>query len=206
MKRLIAFLTPIFMVASCGNNAATGSGRIDCYSIKATSPSSSTSLSKMYSVQYSPVYEYKDEKGAVIYLNSRWNDEWEVRPVHVHKDRYTTSFTLYTFSRLIGYLTLEYNYYLDLASRTLDCEMKWSEYKYDSNPNEDETVDNKEAFGMAKRGYYFDPAYKGTYEQESGRSYYFYDIVLDLDDKGLERHTYVQISEDCNIEYRPKWF
>ena len=199
------------MLVSCNSvpsnsNAGSNKGKVDCYSIEVKSGGSNVFRANYQSLS-SSVYEYKSNDGSAIYLNNRLtysyiNGSGEVvnadMVVRGYPSRYKSEFITYHYSRLVGYLTNEKNYILDLGARTIDCENKWSEYLYDKNP--DTTVDsisNPEAYRCAKRAYYVVNSY-GSSE--------FYEIKLDLVESGLDRHSYIQLGDDCVITYVTKWF
>ena len=120
--------------------------------------------------------------------------------IRAYPDKYTSEFEEYSFSKFVGFLTRENNYYLDLGARTIDEETKWSEYKYTTDPTtvSEGTSNNKEAFNCAKSNYY-----------QNLSNYYdsqYITLRLDLTDSTLERHTYTMLGEDSIITYTAKWF
>jgi len=199
----ILSIATITVLCSCSNNGSSSSsntkGVIDCYSIKVTE-GGSTVFSQNYSASWARVYEYKDSKGSSIYTSTRtqtYDSSYQMidTPIRVYPDRYTSDFTEYTYDKFVGYLTVENNYYLNLDNNTIDSETKYSEYLYSANPSgETLTADNKKAFECAKTNYYIIT------------SNYNNVIRIDMEEKGLERHTYTKLGNDSIITYKAKWF
>lgn len=213
MRKVILLSLATICLAGCSsngvNNGAAGgtSGKIDCYSIRVTE-GGSTVFTGTYSVGYSTVYEYKSADGKKIYTSSHfryydYNYDYNTLNdciIRAYPDKYTSEFEEYSFSKFIGFLLRENNYYLDLGARTIDEETKWSEYKYTTDPTtvSEGTSNNKEAFNCAKSNYY-----------QNLSNYYdsqYITLRLDLTDSTLERHTYTMLGEDSIITYTAKWF
>lgn len=181
-------------------------GKVDCYTIKAVE-GGNTVFNATYSNEYSYVYEYKDSGGNKLYLSSRIQYQKYEESGYIYADsiiraypnRYSNDYVEYTFSRFVGFLTMEKNYYLDLGARTIDYELKWSEYKYENDPislPEGMTSNNREAYSCAKTCYYSIINYPTEY----------FTLRLDLTESSLERHTYTILGEDSVITYTAKWF
>ncbi len=201
MKRLFALLFfMLFTLTACNSTKDATKGVVDCYQIS-VSNGGSTVFSRTYQSSYSRVYEYKDANGNNIYINKRYqsyNGAQSDLPIYVYFNKYDNDYTEYTFSKFIGYLTVEYNYYLDLDNRMITSETKWSEYKYKSNPtnsSDDGTPDNKEAYRDAQKGYY-----QATFDGVNVT------LKLDLTESNLIRNTYTKLGEDSIITYTAKWF
>ncbi len=161
------------MLASCNG----GGEWIDCYSVNGNS----------YYVIESSVFEYKSESGACIYTSF---DNYS--KLNVYKSRLSGDFVSYDYVRLVGYLTRESNYRLNLATRTIDKVTKY--LKYDLAKYADkEGIDNNEAYALAKKGYYSDYLSLGN---ASG-------IFLDIQNSSLEKHAYTVVSADEKIAYYP---
>ena len=191
MKKIFCGLLIMFMLCLCScsaNNQKNTSGTIDCYSIKVTE-GGKTVFSSTYSASTSKVFEYKSESGDSIYINTR-----AYYKIFVYADRYTSDYVEYSFSGFIGWLTVEYNYYLDLDNKTIDSETKYREYLYAKNPEAGE-ADNKKAYNCAKKNYYV-----------LKTDYYTLNLRLDLEEKGLERHSYTKLGDGSMVDYRVKWF
>lgn len=207
MKKLLFTVFAALSLVSCANTA--GSGVIDCYSINVKNGGSSV-FSQTYQATFSYVFEYKSAAGDALYMSNRYGrnqynpetDTYSVQyvPIHVFPNRYTSNYVEYAFSRFVGYLTLERNYYLDLVNKTIDSEMRWSEYKYENppqNPIGSETFDNRDAFACACKNYY--------YETLSTSDDYAI-MRLDLLESSLSRHSYTYCGADSVISYVKKWF
>ena len=194
------------LLCSCSNSKEidNNKGTIDCYSIKITNGGKTTS-SWEYHINYSYVYEYKDTSGKSIYTNSHimgydlnYNQvEYSIR---LFDNRYNSDYTEYTYVGFVGYLTVEYNYYLDLDNMIVDSETKWLEYLYSNDPTS-QAGDNKKAYECVKNNYY----------QISGGVYptgteVYYSIRNDMEQTGLERHEYTKLGTDEEVSYVVKWF
>ena len=206
MRKLILLSLAAICLAGCSSNGTAGrtSGTIDCYSIRVTE-GGATVFSETYSAGYSKVYEYKSADGEKIYTSTYFHYFDSNTPtqndsiIRAYPDKYTSEFKEYSFSKFIGFLTRENNYYLDLGARTIDEETKWSEYKYSTNPTfvYEDTPNNKEAFNCAKSNYYQD---------FSGYNSQYITLRLDLTESTLERHTYTILGENSIIAYTAKWY
>ena len=206
-SKILMLLVATLEMAGCTSNGAAGgtSGKVDCYSIRVTE-GESTIFNETYDAGYSSVYEYKSADGKKLYSASHiyWRDyntsAKKDAVIRAYPDRYTNDYTEYSFSRFVGFLTRENNYYLDLGARTIDSETKWSEYKYASDPTtvSEGASNNKEAYNCAKSNYYQDLGYLSDQE--------YVTLRLDLTDSSLERHTYTMLGQDSVITYRAKWF
>ena len=206
-SKILMLLIATLGMAGCSSNSAAGgtTGKVDCYSIRVTEGGSSV-FSATYSAGYSLVYEYKSADGKKLYSASHiyyidYNTSTQKDAViRAYPDKYTNDYTEYSFSRFVGFLTRENNYYLDLGARTIDSETKWSEYKYANDPTtvSEGASNNKEAYSCAKSNYY----------QDIGSSSYqeYVTLRLDLTESSLERHSYTMLGEDSIVTYTAKWF
>lgn len=201
MKKIFCGLLIMFMLCLCScsaNNQKNTSGTIDCYSIKVTD-GGKTFFNETYSAYTSKVYEYKSANGDSIYTNNRiYKSDFQGNivdyKIFVYQDRYTSDYVEYSYSGFIGWLTVEHNYYLDLDNRTIDSETKYREYLYATNPEAGE-ADNKKAYNCAKNNYYV----VANYTRNAI-------LRLDLEEKGLERHSYTKLGDGSIVDYRVKWF
>ena len=212
------------LFSGCEKDGANNERIIDCYTI------SYNRLNYVHTDTYQTgtrcVYEYKNKDGAVLYtdtyLTYYWNGKKE-NTIFVYQNRYAAEYIEYTFSKFVGWITFEKRLYYNLDSKILDTEIKFSEYKYEKNPDADsenkkENVDNKVAYNAIKiNGYYC--VYDQLSNSESlgffkGSDDYIYQesavepasIYLDLAENGLSRHEYTIFSESDTITYRAKWF
>lgn len=208
-KRLVLLFAALGLAGCSGNNGAGGmSGKVDCYSIKVVEGASAV-FSGTYSVSYSRVYEYKSEDGKKIYLSNHFihldSSDYKLKEstIKVYPSKYTDDFIEYSYSRFVGFLTMENNYYLDLGARTIDSEVKWSEYKFTSDPvtTSEGVSDNKEAYNCAKSNYYYYADYQYPFDRSE-----FIPLRPDLTESSLERHTYTMLGQDSVITYTAKWF
>jgi len=204
MKKVLFLLIPTLLMCGCSSGAGGTSGRIDCSVIQVSSWGKVV-FNGNYSASAVGVYEYKDDSGNKLYLNTRFkyqepsSGSYRVgdSELRVYKTRYETEYVPYTFSSFIGWLLAENNYYFDLGSRTIDSELKFSEYLYRENPSS-ESADNKAAIAAARKGYYLSSV--------SGYTNNYVELRLDLVEKGLERHAYIQLGSDAIVSYQEKYF
>lgn len=200
MKKSLLFL----MIAATGLVGCTPSGKIDCATIVIMG-SSGEILEEESETSHSYVYEYVSDDGLKIYTSNRYitwdgsSSEGFDFSLRTYRNRYSNDFTEYTYSRFVGFLTQEYNFYLDLNKRMIDIEIKWTEYKELTNPVEglENPANNKEAYQCAKKSYYQDDSV------ESGGSSYKA-IYLDSADYSLERHAYASVGQEFAIVYTVK--
>ena len=194
----------LLMIAATGLVGCTPSGKIDCATIVVMGNSGEI-LEEESETSHSYVYEYVSDDGMKIYTSNRYitwdgsDSEGFDFSLRTYRNRYSNDFTEYTYSRFVGFLTQEYNFYLDLNKRMIDIEMKWTEYKELTNPVEDlgNPANNKEAYQCAKKSYYQDDSI------ESGGSSYKA-IYLDSADSSLERHAYASVGQEFAIVYTVK--
>lgn len=202
---LILLVSAIGLIGCSKNSAAGGTnGKVDCYSIRVTEGSSIV-FNETYNLGYSEVHEYKSADGKKIYTSNRFlyidhiDDYPKDSVIRAFPDKYTNDYTEYSYSRFVGFLTVENNFYLDLGARTIDSEIKWSEYKYASVPAfPDGISNNKEAYSCAKSNYYL-------FDNISSNTQYV-SLRLELTESSLERHTYTMLGQDSIITYKAKWF
>ncbi len=209
-SKLFVLLIATLGLVGCSKNSAAGgtSGKVDCYSVKVTE-GGNTVFTGAYSSGFASVFEYKDASGKKIYTSYHmiyqkyYGGSYITGDsiIRAYPDRYTNDYVEYTYSRFVGFLSKENNYYLDLGARTIDSETKWSEYKFQNDPvtpPDGATSNNKEAFSCAKNNYYQTDYYNGFDEYATLR--------LDLTESSLERHSYTMLGQDSVITYTAKWF
>jgi hypothetical protein len=207
MKRLFVLMIAAMALAGCSGDSAAGgtTGIVDCYEVRVTNGGSNV-FSGTYQESFSRVYEYKNDKGNAVYSDTKFtaydsaSGRYVDGTVVVYPERYSHESIVYKFTRFVGFLTFERNYLLNLGSRTIDSEIKWSEYKYKNDPEElaeGVTSDNKEAYNCAKKGYY--PA--SGFAASGSMPIYTY-----IDDSRLVRHSYTRFGDDSVITYTAKWF
>ena len=208
MKKLsiIALSIPLFLSSCTSSVKAKSRGIIDCSFIYVEG--SKSSFNKSYSTTYAPVFSYKSADSKIIYCNkgtipSKENNQSDTKLyIRFYKDRYTKDYVDYFQDGFIGWLSLESNYYLDLDTRTIDCETKYSEYLYSENPENDIDADNKEAYKCAKKGYYQYRDYIYYSEDEDGN--YYYILKADSETSALVSHKYIYLGSDDRITYTEK--
>lgn len=207
MKKIFLLSLLTISLASCSN-----SGIIDCYSISVDG-----FFTKTYKESTSNVYQYSSMNGEKIYTNEHFlTSEYDPDTglsvekdltLRVYQTRFSDYFIEYTYSRKVGELVVEENYYFNTNSRIIDQETRWIENKYPQNYNassEDEVeyYDNEMAFECAQEGYFQD--FAQGYDEETET--YYKTLYLDMVDSSLERHTYIQLGEDSVVTYVEKWF
>lgn len=200
MKKSLSLILLIPLLASCD----IGKG-INCSEIYVRS-GGATIVSGEYSESYSRVYEYKNSEGKCLYT-SYYREKTEdlgnyevTSPVElkVYKEKYSNNFETYKFSDFIGYLTEEHIYYYNKTKKMVDVVIKYSEYKHETDPS-DKKGDNSKAFKCAKKGYYTDIDYISYFSSENYCDFKLYDL-----DGSLERHSYIALGDDANVEYIEK--
>ena len=175
---------PLLLLLCATFLSGCGSSQIDCHSIKIYG---SDDDSFFYQSSSLGVYEFVSDNNKKIYCI----DDNYTKPLEVYKDISDNKPVVYNYSRFVGYLLAENNYYLDLNKRQIDCEFKISEYKDGVSVNEERPVNNKEAYRCALKGYY-----------DGG-----FNVLYLKDDKiRLERHSYIQLGDNDRVEYTPKWY
>ena len=187
MKKLFLLLMSSLTLCGCSPTANQTHGVIDCLEITIAS----IGVPFEYKVNTSPVYEYADATGKTLYLDFKSTSS----SVHVFADHLKDDFIEYRFNKIVGYLAMESNYYLDIDKRIIDSETKYSECKFDLK---DLAINNSEAYRCAKRGYY-----TSVTSINSGAAHYFA-LYLDLADSSLERHSYISLGNDTLFTYTPK--
>ena len=211
MKNILLITVAALGLAGCSTVSlpTNNNDKIDCYSISVNSGSNSVLFQGTYYETYSYVFEYKSADGQTLFTSGRIRRQnydpssggysTSDSEIRVFANQYSKDYTVYTFSRFIGFLVKEQNYYLSLGNRTIDSETKWSEYKYQDEPTmppDNATSNNKEAFECASKNYYLVPGFPGDY----------YALTLNAVESSIERHTYMQFGADCTITYTVKWF
>ena len=205
MKKIFLLSLLTISLASCSN-----SGVIDCYSIEVYGL-----FTKRYKESTSNVYQYSSMNGEKIYTNEHFlTSEYDPDTgltvekdltLRVFETRFSDYFTEYTYSRKVGELVIENNFYFNTNSRIIDQEIRWIENEYPQNYEASEEVeyyDNTLAFEYAQEGYFQD--FKQGYDDETET--YYMTLYLDRVDSSLERHTYTQLGEDSAVTYVEKWF
>lgn len=202
MKKIIILSVAVLGLVGCSSNAGGTKGKVDCYSLSVTE-GGKTVYSANYNVAVAEVHEYTSAEGKKLFTNCHmtYMDGYSSAKdtvIRAYPSRYKQDSIEYTYSRFVGYLTKENNYYLDLDAKTIDAEIKWSEYLYE-NSSSANSIDNKEAYSCAKQNYY---------QVDSGYYNYgpTYSLFVDITEDGLERHTYTMLGEDSIITYTEKWF
>ena len=211
MKKVfcIFLVTLTIVLCSCSNKKEieVADGFIECYSIKVTFNYDSydkTIFNEKYTRTAAMVYEFKSDDGDSIYTDRKLeyydSDGLRLnRTIHLYKDRYASDFIEYKYAGFVGWLTVENLYFLDVNNKIVDSLVKYSEYLYSTKPSSsEEGGDNKKAYKCAKKGYYILSGY--MYENSA------FSLSSDLEEKGLERHTYTKFSDDCIITFRKMWF
>ena len=195
-----------FGLVSC-NPAGGSTGRIDCYKIY------EGGHTYQYHFVEKPVYEYTNEKGESIYTNfyrNYTNTGMKVPslPLLLFSNRFSTEYTTYNFSKYVGYVYEEYNYYLNLDSKTLDQEVKYRKYtgsvKETTFNNEEITFNHDKAMSGVSKGYYTE--YDNNSYYIDGETIDGCVIYKELHNTKTERHVYKMYGDATDISYVPKWF
>ena len=197
MKKIYLLLPLLFIctLTSCKSHKIQSSGVVECYSISINDSNSLyNSDTYTYSKGYSEVYEYKDSNSNKIYSNFANSNNTNTK-INLHNSNISGDYTEYSYVSLIGYLTIEYNYYLDLDNLIIDCETKFSKYQNDINPITT-NVDNDNAYKLASSKYYY---------TTTSSSYSTIDIYKDQCETSLTRHTYIKLNDNYTISYKLKY-
>lgn len=212
MKKITLLILPLIMLTSC-NNATNESlkgatGLIDCYSVRVYHEAS-TGYSNTYSIGALEVHEFKNDEGNQLYFAtsfSGYNYQIQEGQDHIKIAFYGnkedhSEYSIYSYVGMAGYVFRERNLLLDLSTRTLTEQQKFSECKYKTEPYNE--YDNKKAYNVLKNGFYTDT---GLYDvrQMEGFSCGIYK-GYNLDNR-LERNKYYSFGEAAIIEYVEKWF
>lgn len=205
MKKIFLLSLLTISLASCSN-----SGIIDCYSISVDGK-----LIGSYIESTSEVFEYSSRNGGNIYTNRHFlNSEYDPDTgltveneltLRVFETRFSDYFTEYTYSRKVGELVVENNFYFNTNSRIIDQEIRWIENEYPQNYDASEEVeyyDNTLAFEYAQEGYFQE--FQQGYDDETET--YYMTLYLDKVNSSLERHAYTLLGEDSAVTYVEKWF
>lgn len=185
--------------------AGKTSGKVDCLSIS-VKDDGDTIFNESYSIGNAGVYEYKSHSGDAIYIDEHIAIPGNSNPaIHAYENRYTSDYEEYIYYGFVGRLTVEKNYYLDLDNRRIDCEKKYSKYKYDLNPSTSSKyadADNDLAYQCAKKNYYtyYSFVKSGNGDKDSNS----FSVLLDLSDKSLSKHTYVSLGKGAVVTYKAK--
>ena len=204
MKKIASILLTSLLLWGCSSNqekTAPARGKIECSYIYAEN-SARTIISEFYGSTYSPVYACKSADSEMIYINQGFSTDGKEKFVlKVYKDKYSNDYKEFVFDGFIGWLTLESNYYLDLDTRTIDCETKYSEYLYEENPDGGKAqADNKKAFECAKKGYYQNAGI--SYQDENGN--YYSELRTYSSPSAMIYHKYISLGSDSVITYKVK--
>lgn len=204
MKKIASILLVSLLLCGCSSNqekTAPAKGKIDCSYISVENSGHNVFYGS-YGSDHSPVYAYKSADSEMIYANQGFSTSGEEKFVlSVYKDKYSKEHKEFVFDGFVGWLTLESNYYLDLDTRTIDCETKYSEYLYDENPDgEKAEADNKKAFACAKKGYY--QTLINFYRDENGN--FYGELRTYSSPSALVSHKYISVGSDSVITYKVK--
>ncbi len=220
MKKSVCLLAVLSgcLLCGCSDLSKNTSGIVDYYSID-VSDLSSSSYSMKYAVTYSKVYRYKNfSTGECVYTDERsslapdyyhYDSGKECNfKIWVYEDKYSDQYSEYTYDGFIGYLTKENNYYLDLDNNIIITEVKWSEYKQEHNPADyteaQSSADNSAAYKCASLNYY--PTSSLTVSSIQGKYVYAYSFIREINEKSLERRSYLKFNDNFVIAYQAKWF
>ena len=180
MKKIILVLLTLMGLSAC-SKAGGSKGVVECSLIRF---SSYGTQNLMPGTESSKVYEFKNSKDETIYLSECYYDELKV--ISYKKEN-----SIYTYSRLVGYISLETSYYLHLESKTVEARTKYVEYKETETPDGGDP-NAKEAYKCAKKRFI--------------SSDYVYDSTVYIDDVdfSLERKYFIKLGENSLITYVPK--
>ena len=200
MKKSLLLILPAIALTSC--NPAGNKGIVDCKTINVNGV-----MSESYKKTHSLVYQYKSLDGKSFYTNySLRNNTYYKEIIRTYANEHTSDYKDYYFVGLVGYLTMEYKYYLHLDNGTVDSVVSWSKYKYDKDPDSaviSSNIDNKEAYRGAKKGYHYLGSLYAPYSSyySTNQNKVEYTLVLESLDLSLERHTYIRTNNQSVITF-----
>ncbi|MCR5308660.1 MAG: hypothetical protein K6E21_00925 [Bacilli bacterium] len=178
MKKIILLLALTGLTAC--SKAGGSKGVIECSMIKISGSESQTFTQK---TEDSKIYEYKNSKDDVIYLDHLLEEFKAIS--------YKTENSIYKFSRLVGFITVEYRYYLHLESKTVEICTKYVEYGETKSPDGGDP-NAKEAYKCAKKRFV-------SRDYVSSSTIYIDDVNFNL-----EQNYYIKLGENSYISYVPK--
>lgn len=233
MKKIlpICLLGVALLSTGCSStpSASQAKGNVECYSISVVS-GSTTIFSGNYEESYAEVWEYyTGGTSDPMYTSFATVDPTNTTTttylsIRDYEDSYnTTKYTVYTSPTFVGWLKKETKYMVNFDSKVIDMVELYSEYTSTINPNDNssststttvyDSANNKKAYEYAQKSYYLQSSFELKSEKKStsstilGIEYnYYYTIVSKKAETSLERHTYVKLSDDSSISYKPKWF
>lgn len=182
-KSLLLAALAACLLTGCSKTAVnTKSGKIDCSYISYTVDQNHTN-SLQYNLSYVYAAEYKSEKGDIVYGN------YNNGSIKLYDNPYTENATIYSFVRVIGCLSYEQIYILDLESVTVDCVTKFGKYQGDINKDlSGNALNHNEAYQCASKGFY----------SGSGK------FIKGITDSSLERHSYIKLGDNTIVHYTPR--
>ena len=180
-KQLLVLASSLLLLTGCVSNTAAGTdfGVVECASLIIEGTTYQYTETKV------AVSEFKAEDNSVIYT-SLVSGNFTMYDDAKHENSVT-----YTYSRLLGHMTLEGHVFLNLSSKTIDIEYRFVEYKpgaASTSVSVSSELDHSAAYSAAKKGYY--------YAITSG------DKVTT--NKSLSRHTYIMLGADVSVIYTTK--
>ena len=181
MKKIFFTLLPILTLSSC-SKAGGSKGVIECSYIKLSGGNSQTFTPE---IETSRIHEYKSDSGKLLYCESNYTNILNVVS-------YKSETSEYAYSRLVGYISSDYSYYLHLESKTIETRIKYTEYK-DSTAPDGTDSNSKEAYKCAKKGFI------NQFNSNGGTSIYIDDIKY-----SLEYTVFIKLGKNTRITYTPK--
>jgi len=183
MKKTLLFaaMTACLLAGCSKTSINTKTGKIDCQSISYTTDLNHRN-SMSYTLNRASVFEYKSANGSKIYLSANYYS------VILYENAYDKTWITYNSPSLIGYLDVEQLYYYDLDSSTIDCVVKYSQYKgKDDKDSEGRSLNHLSAYSCASKGYYTTDT-----------------IIKGITDNTLERHSYIKLGDNAIVSYTPR--
>ena len=179
-KQLLVLASSLLLLTGCVSNTAAGTdfGVVECASLIIEGTTYQYTETKV------AVSEFKAEDNSVIYT-SLVSGNFTMYDDAKHENSVT-----YTYSKQLGYITLEGHVFLNLSSKTIDIEYRFVEYKpaATTSVSVSSEFDHSSAYAAAKKGYY--------YATNVG------DRVTT--NKSLSRHTYIMLGADVSVIYTTK--
>lgn len=221
---------------SSASSASQAKGSVECYSISVVSGTTtifSGNYEESYAEVWEyyaggtkdPIYTSFATVDPTVTTSSTTTTKTYLS-IRDYEDKYnTTSYTTYTAPTFVGWLKKETKYIVNFDSKVIDMVETYSEYTSTINPNENssssstsettvyDSANNKKAYEYSQKGYYLQSSFELKSEKKASSSSilgveynYYYTIVSKIAETSLERHTYIKLSDDSLISYKPKWF
>mgnify|MGYP003310095491 CR=1 FL=1 len=162
-----------------------------------------TILSSSSSFTTKTVYEYVETaSNTKLYFDtcpvrySEYGTSEIKRDIYLYKNRQSTTYRMFEFSRKVGLIKVETDYYLNLSKHSvviMSHYEKLDDYEY--NDTSEKENENKEAYRCIKKSYY---QISGSYYSTEDNNV---QIFANEVDKDLEHHGYIVYGSSASVAY-----